>query len=404
MKNDQIVMGFQNTVDFELGWEPGVIEDLIVSWDIQNREICLDGTIETQRDMVIALLAQMREGTGTERMVTSSVTTRGFASRFPYTVTLGGTAVRAAIAMANIGIPSTIHACSMNRHFRALVPKTVTWYASVPDEGEDFHPHVIVQFPAGARIRAGDIDITTRRPNRVIFAHDPPSVRLVIDESFKDRVGNAKVFLAASYNAMKDEALLRDRLKTTLEIMDRLPAGCVTVMEDGCFESPLVRRVVTETLGPRLSIFSLNEDELQDRTGGRIDILDPAAVANALELAARQIGSPLLICHSAYWALAYGQNPALAKDALQGGISMASTRFRLGDHFTLEDYRQTQKAQPCADGADFARQITGLLGADRVLCLPGFDLTQVAHPTTIGLGDAFVGGLLPQLLPKGERG
>jgi ADP-dependent phosphofructokinase/glucokinase len=395
---NRFAMGFQNTVDFELGWDPRIIESLIVSFDIHEYEIRQDIKIKSQRDMVIALLNHMKEGTGTERYVISSEITRGFASHFKYNVTLGGTAVRAAIAMSNIGYTSTIHACSLNRYFCALIPKDVDWLASVPDEGEDFHPHVILQFPSKAHIHANDIDITTSRPNRIIFAHDPPSIKLIIDENFKSKVRDARVFLAASYNVMKDEVLLLNRLQTTINIMQSLPMGCIKMMEDGCFENKNIRRIVTETLGPHLDIFSMNEDELQDRIGRKFDFLDPKIIADAMLQVSRQINSPIIVCHSAYWALAYGRNPASIKNALEGGITMASTRFRLGDRYCLENYIDTKRIPPCQVGIDFSNQINDLLGVDKILCLPGKDLDFIPHPITIGLGDAFVGGMLPNLL------
>ena len=78
---------------------------------------------------------------------------------------------------------------------------------------------------------------------------------------------------------------------------------------------------------------------------------------------------------------------------------MASTRFRLGDRYNIEDYTETKHIAPCKAGVDFSHQITDLLGADKILCLPGKDLDFVPHPITIGLGDAFVGGMLPNLPP-----
>lgn len=397
--SNQIALGFQNTVDFELAWEPDTLEALIRHYDIRSQEISGDIEICSQRDILRVLLSHMKEGTGSERLVSSSEITRAFASHFPYQVTLGGTSVRAAIAMSQIGVPSTIHACSLNHHFCRLIPESVDWMASVPDEGEDFHPHVIVQYPLHAHIQANDIDITTARPNRVIFAHDPPSVLLQIDPSFAEKIPEARVFLAASYNVMKDEALLAKRLEDTISIIRRLPPDCVTVMEDACFVSPQVRRLVTETLRPHLHIFSMNEDELQDRVGYRFDILDPKAAAAALKEVYEQVGVPLLVVHSAYWALAYGTDPASIKAALAGGVTMASTRFRLGDRFGPEEYRETGAMEDREAGCLFCRQLTELLGEDTVFCLPGKNLDSVEHPTTIGLGDAFIGGMLPMLLP-----
>lgn len=395
---NRILMGFQNTVDFELAWEPDILEELIRHHQIYDREIRADIPISCERDILLVLLSHMKAGSGCECGVSSSAITRAFASHFPYQITLGGTAVRAAIALSLLGTPSTIHACSLNQHFRDLIPDAVKWVASVPDEGEDFHPHVIVQYPLHARICVNDIDICTHRPNRVIFAHDPPSTLLKIDPSFAAGAENARVFLAASYNTMSDVSLLKDRLQTTIDIVNELPRDCVAVMEDAYFASPEIRRVVTETLSPHLRIFSMNEDELQDRIGRRINILDPDVVAGVLETVYQQIGTPILVVHSAYWALAYGRNPGSVAAALKGGILMASTRFRKGDVFNIGDYRDTEQLPDRQSGVAFAQKITAMLGEGRVCCIPCKDLDSVEEPTTIGLGDAFVGGMLPGLM------
>ncbi len=396
---NKIVMGFQNTVDFELAWDLPRLNALTEAFEVRSCELDQPLEIKTERDLLIVLLQHMRAGTGTECIVNSSRITRQFASRFSYQVTLGGTAVRAAIALSMLGVPSTIHACSDNHHFRRLLPDSVKYLASVPDEGEDFNPHVILQFPAGAHIQAGDVDFVTHRPNRVIFAYDPPSVNLVISEEFGTLAASARVFLAASYNAMKDPVLLRQRLDTSLGIFRQLPPGAITIMEDACFSSSEIRRDVTQTLAPHLQIFSMNEDELQDRLGRRIDILDPKAVAEALETVAAQIRVPVLICHSAYWALAYGEKPQRAEAALRGGVAMASTRFRMGDFFTMADFLRTQTLADDARGTAFAQAIARELDG-RICCIPGKDLRFVAKPTTIGLGDAFAGGMLFRLSEK----
>lgn len=395
----QIALGFQNTVDFELAWEPHTLEQLIEQHGIGKQDIRCDIPIQTERDLLLVLLSYMMAGTGSERTVRSSEVTRGFASHFSYQVTLGGTAIRAAIAMSQIGVPSTVHACSLNRHFTALIPDSVSWLASVPDEGENFHPHVILQYPLHAHIHANDIDFTTQRANRVIFAHDPPSEQLYIHPGFAQAIAGSNVFLAASYNVIREESVLRDRLRSTIDIIRSLPADCVTVMEDACFESPRIRQVVTDTLSPYLHLFSMNEDELQDRAGQSFDLLDPKAVAQAIQTVYQQIRVPILVCHTAYWALAYGQNPESVCTALESGIAMAATRFRLGDSFHRSDFEESKRWTDRAAGISFSQALTGYLEPQRLVCLPGKDLDHVPCPTTIGLGDAFIGGMLPALLP-----
>ena len=185
----RIAVGFQNTVDFELEWNTPVIEKLVKQYHIRNAEIENRHPIASERDLILTLLYHMKNGSGSECLAVQSSITRRFAAHFPYTITLGGTAVRAAIAIDKLGLGSlvTVHACSLNQHFRDLMPKSIRWIASVPDEGDNFHPHVIVQYPTGARIFVNDIDISVKRPNRVIFTCDPPSRKLEISPALSER-------------------------------------------------------------------------------------------------------------------------------------------------------------------------------------------------------------------------
>jgi ADP-dependent phosphofructokinase/glucokinase len=97
-----------------------------------------------------------------------------------------------------------------------------------------------------------------------------------------------------------------------------------------------------------------------------------------------------------YWALAYGENAAAVEAALRGGVAMATTRFRFGDDFNVKDYRETEALPPSAEGAAFCNAIAPLLDG-KVCCVPVVQVEQ-ASATTVGLGDAFVGGFLPALL------
>jgi hypothetical protein len=50
------------------------------------------------------------------------------------------------------------------------------------------------------------------------------------------------------------------------------------------------------------------------------------------------------------------------------------------------------------DAVDFAAALEGRMGG-MVRCAPGFNL-EVSEPTTIGLGDTFVGGVLAAVSRK----
>ncbi|MCB0136780.1 MAG: hypothetical protein KDD75_16870, partial [Caldilineaceae bacterium] len=73
-----------------------------------------------------------------------------------------------------------------------------------------------------------------------------------------------------------------------------------------------------------------------------------------------------------------------------------TTRFCHGDDFTAREYSAVAALPPTADGARFAAAITQRLG-DRVCCVPVAHVEQ-SKATTVGLGDAFVGGFLAALV------
>jgi ADP-dependent phosphofructokinase/glucokinase len=87
--------------------------------------------------------------------------------------------------------------------------------------------------------------------------------------------------------------------------------------------------------------------------------------------------------------------------ALKGGMTMATTRFCYGDDFTVENYKEIEGLSPNQEGVLFADTINKLLG-DKICCLPVAHV-EPSNATTVGLGDAFVGGFLPALLiSRGE--
>jgi ADP-dependent phosphofructokinase/glucokinase len=110
-----------------------------------------------------------------------------------------------------------------------------------------------------------------------------------------------------------------------------------------------------------------------------------------------------LVVHTKYWSAAIGDDAGGYAGSLQGGITMASTRFCLGDDFTAADYQAVGRSPANPAGAEFSTAIEERLGP-LVRCIPALVLDPAA-PTTIGLGDSFVGGFIAALTsPEFSRG
>ena len=393
MMKEKICLGFGNNIDYEMVWNSEVIENLINRYVIRDDEISADIEVNSERDLVTSILSFLKIGSGGERFVSSSDIVEQFAQNFEKKITLGGTSVRAAIAMRKLGYTSALHLVTINDDVRRLIPHDSPYVCS--NTKDSSYPHLIVQFDKDTRVKAGDIDIRTSRANRIIYHNDYDNILMNLSEDFSNLVTEARIFLISGFNAMQSAELLVDRLETLLRIMEKLPKDALVYFEDSCFYNPGLNTLIRSKLADRIHIYSLNEDELQSHLGRNVDLLNAFQIKEALESLQKIIPVPLIVVHSTYWALAYGEKAMRVSKALQGGIMMATTRFRFGDDFSVENYQEMEGLPPNAEGVRFARELNKLLG-DKICCMPVLRVEET-HGTTVGLGDAFVGGFLPAL-------
>ncbi len=391
---EKIVLGLGDNIDYEIVWDSRVFERLIAEYKIHTAELTTAQAVHSERDLVVSILGFLKSEDGGERFVANSKLLDTFAKKFQSKITLGGTSVRAALAMRKLGFTAGLHLVTLNEHVRRLLPQDCPYICSARDEG--LYPHLIVQFTQGTRIQAADIDICTSRSNRIIYDNDTDNIRMELSEELGDFISEAKVLLISGFNAMQSEALLVQRLETLLQSMATLPADARVFYEDACFHTPRLSQRVRDALIKRIAIYSLNEDELQGYLNKKLDLLDPVQIRAALEDIQVMIPAPVIVVHTRFWALAYGDQAADYRRALKGGITMAGTRFRFGDDFSAAEYQETEAYALQEKGAVFADRINALLG-DRVCCLACIQAEET-RATTIGLGDAFVGGFLPPLI------
>ncbi|WP_427016442.1 hypothetical protein ACQCSX_17150 [Pseudarthrobacter sp. P1] len=211
------------------------------------------------------------------------------------------------------------------------------------------------------RVRAGGIDLTTPHPNRVIFTNDPPNTEMVLSGQLGSVLDTAGVFLVSWLNVVKDEAILQSRLRERAQLVAALPGDATVLYEDAGFHVPAYAGRVRDAMADMVDVYSMNEDDMHHHLDREVDLLD---------------------------AVAYERG-------LQGGITMASTRFRHGDGFTVQDHEAVGLLPVNPAGARFGADIEARLGP-AVRCLPAFALDSAA-PATIGVGDSFVGGFIAAL-------
>lgn len=400
---EKIALGFHTCVDYELIWDTTVIEKQIAAFDIHADELKISPEADSERGIWVSALAHLQSGIGGEIIPDEARACVDFANHFDYKITMGGTATRAAIVLDKLGIDSVLQTSCYNEHVERLLPGHVHALPGVPTDHNEIYPHVILQCAGGVRIHANDIDFVTPRENRILISRDLDSLNMpVLVEEFGKLITDADVFLLGCFSQVLDKGILADRIEKTKALVKYLPEDALMVMEDGCYVKKDFRYYVHEHLGPVTDIISMNEDEMQEYIGKRINILDVDAVVAALEEVYKGIGIPVLLVHSAAWALAYGENAGMMKESLEGGVIMSASRFRIGDDITPELYEQTKTLAPKADSIVFCEKIREKLG-DKICIIPCKDLTHVKNPTVVGLGDSFAGGLLPGLLKENRE-
>jgi ADP-dependent phosphofructokinase/glucokinase len=291
---------------------------------------------------------------------------------------------------------STLHLVSIDDNVRKLLPPEVSYICSAVEDSRD--PHLIVQFPAGARVRVGDVVVQAPRDNRLIYVNDPPNRELLVSPQLGDVLRTANVFLLSGFNAMQSAAALDARLLALRTHMSSLPSGAIVVYEDGGFHVPELSQQVRDGLLDLIDVYGMNEDEMQGHLGRQVEALDAEAVAAALKDLHRLIPARTFVVHTKFWALAFGALSQTYRAALRAGNAMSGVRYLHGDDFTKADYLSVRRRLQRQDGHLFAQAIEALLPG-QVSCVPSYHLSSPT-PTTVGLGDSFVGGFIAALVEE----
>lgn len=397
----RFVLGLGGTIDDEVVWDPQLIQRLAIEHGLRRGDCDSRQPIRDERSLLAVILGFALERSGGERFVESIDVITRFASKHDKTITLGGTCVRAALAMRTLGVRSTVHLVSIDSTFRQLFPRDCDYISSATREG--MYPHLIVQLPETGRIELIDGPVSIEGPNRLIFVNDPPHIEMALSPDLSEVVCRAQGVLISGLNVMNDPGLVDRRLQELRSAVAGRSPATVVLYEDAGFHTPSLHEAVRSAIASMVDVYSMNEDELQSHLGRTVDLLDPAAVDEALRDLRVLIPGPAIVVHTRHWALAWGpRSPELAA-ALRGGVAAATARYLSGDDLTAELVAGIAELEPPPAGSAFAQAIERI-AAEPVACVPAYSLS-VETPTTIGLGDCFVGGFLAALStqPSPER-
>lgn len=111
---------------------------------------------------------------------------------------------------------------------------------------------------------------------------------------------------------------------------------------------------------------------------------------------AERLRVPAVVLHTRSFATAYGEGAERLRPFLEGGVAVSAARYAVGDGATRSEVeRLWSVGHRSAVGAAVAERLPQF---GPFVAVPALDLSDVAHPTTIGLGDSFVGGAVAALV------
>ena len=198
-------------VDYELQLSSSMLEQLVAEYQIRDAELTASVSVTSERDLIISMLAYIKQDVGGERFVASADALSTFAGRFPKRISLGGTAVRAALAMRRLGVPSTLHLASINDYMRRLLPSRVRTTSAAPEKTPSIRTSSCPSHEQDIRVRVGDINLHAPFPNRLIYVNDPPNDALLLRDELAT-LRDADIFLISGFNSMRDQDALDEAL------------------------------------------------------------------------------------------------------------------------------------------------------------------------------------------------
>lgn len=388
MNPPEVALGFTNTLDYEMEWDAAYVQALIDKSRVEAGDVREYAAIGTMRQLLGSFLYHFRRGTGLGAYVEEEALLHEVLSGAKSRLTLGGTAVRAAQALSALGHDTLLHLVSQNPETLERLPRDAEWVCSRDTVSRS--PHLTIQFPMGARLSVGGERLTAPSSNRVIYTRDEDNARLAIAPAFFERADGCRLMVLSSFDIVQDRAVLLNRLSAVRRGLSGMRRRCAVFYEDAHFTHPEFPPLIRDALLPLIDVYSMNEDEFSRYVGGPVDLLSAGEVAEALGRLSAEIPVPCLVVHSRHWALGYGPLAREVRGALEQGVAVAGTRYRLGDGWTPGDVARTRSMPIQKKAAQFARGLEALLPG-MAACLPAYDLHPLSA-TTIGLGDSFVGG------------
>ena len=390
MKIPPIFLGFTNNIDYEMILDSDTINKIIQNYQIYKKDCKKYQNVSTIKELLGYTLYCIEKNIGEEKPIDCATLLSSFVNLFPYKKTIGGTAARAAMAMAKMGYGRQIylHRDVSNYLLDSLFPFDIKQFIS--SHNAKVCPHVIIQYNHTTEICSNDIKINPQYANRIIYTSDPYAKDPNIGTEFLDNLHMAKCLLVSGYNAIQEPDIFIRNMKKLRGYLARLPEKPLVYYESAKFYQKSFHDIFNQYLGEFIDIYSLNEDEFSEIIKINIDFMNPEQIYQSIINFKKEfLDVKYLLLHTRYYALIFGKDANRYYPHLCSAVDLACTRALYGER--IESFQKVQKMCRYPPALDFCRKIQSFGG--NIACVASADMQQNSL-VTIGLGDTFVGGFL----------
>ena len=412
-KKEQLTaMGYTSNLDLLCDFQVDKLNELLAEYmsgeDLTKMKPAK--MIRTMQELLETVVYYCINGIGGEADVEDPELVK---SSFSFKNGMGGTAVQAAMALAQIGGKTLVHLTDDSKEVCELLHSSYIHVVlgngelGFTDQVISHNPqetHFIVQFKKGDQVRLGEQVIAIPCSNRLILTKNTVNEYLPLWEPyFKWIEQNAKQVTSnvlSSFNSILEKEVLKDRLqyvKNHVEIYRRNNPDGIVYFEDAHYHNEEVRRLCVETLYPCVDILSMNEEELQytlkEMYGYDVDIDDIYSCIDGVEFLLNKFCIRKgVIVHTKDYAMFVGDSENIdIENGLMYGMIMATAKASHGNYGTKEQIRQVLELGVSEKGLSNLKKVEERGYGSRVILVPTKYIDKPKY--TIGLGDSFTGGV-----------
>ena len=390
----EIILGFSSNIDYEINLDKSDFENLVNNSEIDLYNLKELVEVNSTSDLLSIILYSMENGKGGEYFVKDIKIINDFLSNFSYKATLGGTAIRCAYALSILNKEFIVHLSTFNYEVKKIMPDHFNYVFS--NLNKKLYPHLIIQYPSNYDLQLKK-NISTNKPERLIFVNDPINENLRINKDIFKRINKCKIFLYSGLNCVKSCEYLDELFPIIQSNLNKMPQNSFSYYEDACYHSKKIAKKVRNYFFNNVDFCSLNEDEFSEFTNNTNFKIDPYVLLQDLKKFKNLYKSKFVVVHTSRWSLIYGQNSKRFSVCITSAVRLSAARMAYGDNLTKFDFNRfkneisNQKSLK-SEFSEYFKKVN-----DKMLFFHPSIEVKVKEPTTVGLGDFFVGGFLASL-------